>query len=138
MVVSNESNFNEEFKHVKGHKDKDKQYHELSLPTQLNVDVDIIAVAFCSQNEQSTKQRIQLPINPVQLHMGGENGAMIKLSKLTGRPSALQGNTTIKGIIRLWKCFMEYYQPINNSSSINKVVWINVPRVIQLLRLEII
>eukprot|EP00957_Ditylum_brightwellii_P186215 14176547-Ditylum_brightwellii.AAC.1 len=36
VVVLNKTNFNEDFQHVKGHQDKDKQYHELSLPAQLN------------------------------------------------------------------------------------------------------
>eukprot|EP00957_Ditylum_brightwellii_P069741 5296209-Ditylum_brightwellii.AAC.1 len=70
VALLNESKFNDEFEHVKGHQDKDKPYKELPLQAQLNVDMDILAVVFCSQSEKCTKQMIHLPINPVQLHVG--------------------------------------------------------------------
>eukprot|EP00957_Ditylum_brightwellii_P182132 13876673-Ditylum_brightwellii.AAC.1 len=54
VAVPNEGKFNDKFEHVKGHQDKVKQYKELPLQAQINVDVDIIAVAFCSQNELCT------------------------------------------------------------------------------------
>eukprot|EP00957_Ditylum_brightwellii_P114217 8708032-Ditylum_brightwellii.AAC.1 len=34
-----------EFKHMKGHQDDVKNYKELELPAQLNIDVDFLAVS---------------------------------------------------------------------------------------------
>eukprot|EP00957_Ditylum_brightwellii_P097638 7435985-Ditylum_brightwellii.AAC.1 len=51
-----ESNLKGEFEHVKEHQDKDKKYGDLLLPAQLNVNVDILAVAFQSQNTKRDPQ----------------------------------------------------------------------------------
>ena len=68
VVVIHEHNFKDYFEHVKCHQDKDTKYEDLQLLAELNVDVNILAVAFCTHNMKCTKQTIHLPINPVQLH----------------------------------------------------------------------
>ena len=57
-----------DFEHIKGHQDKKKRYEDLDLQVKMNVDVDILAVAFHSQNRRSTMHIIQLPVNLVQLY----------------------------------------------------------------------
>eukprot|EP00957_Ditylum_brightwellii_P206279 15347675-Ditylum_brightwellii.AAC.1 len=55
VAVFNKSNFKDAYEHAKGHQDKDKRYKELLLQAQSNIDVDILAVAFQSQNDKCTK-----------------------------------------------------------------------------------
>eukprot|EP00957_Ditylum_brightwellii_P206191 15347242-Ditylum_brightwellii.AAC.1 len=68
VAVLCRSDIGREFEHVKGHQDKEKKYEDLPLPAQMNVVVDILVVAYLSQNMKSTIHTIHLPINPVQLH----------------------------------------------------------------------
>eukprot|EP00957_Ditylum_brightwellii_P036951 2796951-Ditylum_brightwellii.AAC.1 len=46
VAVLQRSDISGEFEHVKGHQDKDRKYKDLPLPAQMNVNVDILVVAF--------------------------------------------------------------------------------------------
>ena len=63
VVVIHEHNFKDYFEHVKCHQDKDTKYEDLQLLAELNVDVNTLAVAFCTHNMKCTKQTIHLPSN---------------------------------------------------------------------------
>eukprot|EP00957_Ditylum_brightwellii_P017513 1319757-Ditylum_brightwellii.AAC.1 len=54
VAVICESNLKGEFKHIKGHQDKDKKYEDLPLIAQLNVNIDILAVGSVGLCNKST------------------------------------------------------------------------------------
>eukprot|EP00957_Ditylum_brightwellii_P050235 3809638-Ditylum_brightwellii.AAC.1 len=53
------------FKHIKGNQDKHRKYEDLSLPTKLNVDADLLAVEYQSSNTKTTRTAIRPPVNAV-------------------------------------------------------------------------
>eukprot|EP00957_Ditylum_brightwellii_P084101 6393749-Ditylum_brightwellii.AAC.1 len=55
VPIINEPNLHAELKHVKGCQDKNKLYEELSLPAQLNIDVDAQAMELQSSYRKSTQ-----------------------------------------------------------------------------------
>eukprot|EP00957_Ditylum_brightwellii_P080960 6158506-Ditylum_brightwellii.AAC.2 len=62
VAVLCRSDISRDFEHVKGHQYKEKKYKDLLLPAQMNVNIDISAVAFQGQNMKSTIHTIHLPI----------------------------------------------------------------------------
>eukprot|EP00957_Ditylum_brightwellii_P123776 9435689-Ditylum_brightwellii.AAC.1 len=61
-------NIDAKFQHVKGHQDDVKQYEELELPAQLNIDVDFLAVKYRTTRGMQHNNITRLPINKAQLH----------------------------------------------------------------------
>eukprot|EP00957_Ditylum_brightwellii_P051664 3917646-Ditylum_brightwellii.AAC.1 len=61
-------NIKAEFKHVKGHQDDVKNYKELDLPAQLNMDVDFLEVNYQTTRGMQCTKVPRLPINKEQLH----------------------------------------------------------------------
>eukprot|EP00957_Ditylum_brightwellii_P178598 13604432-Ditylum_brightwellii.AAC.1 len=77
------------FEHIKGHQDKKKKNEELSLPSKLNVDADLLAVEFWASNANSTRKALRLPVNAIQLHTNGVTVNSNYFSKL--KYSATEG-----------------------------------------------
>ena len=58
------------FSHVKGHQDRDKPYHKLSLQAQLNVDADKLADGYITDNPNlDYSTTIMMPHTEVLLHL---------------------------------------------------------------------
>ena len=56
--------------HIKGHQDKDKQYAELDLPAQLNVDADKLADQYIAANPNKNYREVPLlPTSGAQLNL---------------------------------------------------------------------
>ena len=56
------------FNHVKGHQDEDRDFNELSLPAQLNVEADCLA----GHQSTTTLPAPVSPINHVQFRIRGK------------------------------------------------------------------
>lgn len=58
------------YSHIKGHQDKNKEYHELELPAQLNIDADEIAGQFLINHPgRDYSTATLLPTTGAQLHL---------------------------------------------------------------------